>query len=72
MHFMISLEKQMRKASMKQSEWIAKRMEGFDANPDDVYDVLLGNITTPADFVSEVEYWARQYDDDFRRYNAGS
>lgn len=49
----------MRKPSMRQAEWIAKKMS---ANADDVFDVLLGNITSPSYFVDEVNYEAVQYE----------
>lgn len=58
------------KPSMKQAEWIHKQLNGqYKEDADDVYDVLLGNVTIPADFVSEVKYLAVAYEDDFRRHN---
>ena len=61
----------MRKPSMKQAEWIRAQMgDEFLESADDVYDVLLGNITAPADFVQEVKSLALDYEDDFRRHNA--
>lgn len=57
------------KPSIRMAEWIAKQMDDPNANADDVYDVLLENITTPADFVREVQYWADEYAADFRRHN---
>jgi RNAse (barnase) inhibitor barstar len=48
----------MRKPSMKQAEWIAKRIS---ESADDVYDVLLGNITLPVDFVFEVMQYSMKY-----------
>lgn len=60
----------MRNPSMKQAEWIHKQLAGeFKETADDVYDVLLANITNPIDFVSEVKYWAAEYEDDYRRHN---
>lgn len=63
----------MRKPSMKQAEWIATRVApilGGPANADDVFDVLTGQITSPADFVSDVMSLAIEYDDLLRRGNA--
>ena len=57
--------------SMKQAEWIYAQLgTEYKESADDVYDVLLGNITSPADFVQEVKYLAVEYEDDFRR-NSG-
>lgn len=56
--------------SMKQAEWIYKQLGNeFKETADDVFDVLLGTITNPADFVSEVKYWAAEYEADLRRHN---
>lgn len=56
--------------SMKMAEWIYYQLpEIYKETADDVYDVLLGNITSPADFVSEVKYLAVEYETDFRRHN---
>lgn len=44
--------------------WIAEQL---DKNSDDVYDVLLGNITKPSEFVSDVESLSRDYDDEILR-----
>ncbi len=61
----------MRKPSMKMAEWIHKQLTNeFRETADDVYDALLGNITSPADFVSEVKYYALEYEEDQRRHNA--
>ena len=61
----------MRNPSMRQAEWIHKQLgEDYKETADDVYDVLLGNITNPIDFVQEVKYWAVEYEADFRRNNA--
>jgi len=58
------------KPSMRMAEWIHKRLATeFRETADDVYDVLLGTITSPADFVSEVQYLALDYEADFRRHN---
>lgn len=62
----------MRKPSIKQAEWIHGQLGGaYKESADDVYDVLLGNITSPTDFVSEVEYLAREYEEDLRKHNVG-
>jgi hypothetical protein len=60
----------MRKASMKQAEWISRQLgDDYKETADDVYDVLLGNITQPADFVSDVKQLALDYDEELRRHN---
>lgn len=62
----------MRKPSYRQAEWIHAHMsEGFAETADDVLDVLLGNITTPRDFVDEVKALAQDYEDDLRSHNVG-
>jgi hypothetical protein len=61
----------MRKPSFKQAEWIHGQLANmFRETADDVYDVLLGNISSPADFVQEVKYLALEYEEDMRRHNA--
>ena len=56
--------------SMKMAEWIYSQLPDiYRETADDVYDVLLGNITSPADFVSEVKYLAVEYETDFRRHD---
>lgn len=62
----------MLKPSMKQAEWIADRIASVLGNysADDVFDVLTGQITQPTDFVAEVEYLSRDYEDQLRRGNA--
>lgn len=60
----------MRLASMKQAEWIHGQLGGmYKETADDVYDVLLGNITQPVDFVEEVKYLAVEYDEEMRKHN---
>jgi hypothetical protein len=49
----------MTKARLKKAKWIAEQL---DANQDDVYDVLLGNITAPYEFYNSVESLEREYD----------
>lgn len=62
----------MRKPSYRQAEWIRAHMsDGFAETADDVYDVLLGNITSPLDFCEEVRSLALDYEDDLRRHNVG-
>lgn len=59
----------MRKPSMKQAEWIAKRLEDWSGtSADDVFDVLTGQITTPVDLVSEVLSLAQDYEDNIRQW----
>ncbi len=43
---------------IQKARWIAEQL---DANQDDVYDVLLGNITTPYDFYNSVLSLEREY-----------
>ena len=59
------------KPSMRMAEWIQGQLGGLCSlfTADDVYDVLLDNITSPYDFVAEVKYWASEYEEDFRRHN---
>jgi hypothetical protein len=42
----------------KRAYWIA---EELGKCPEDVYDVLLGNITEPGDFVRNVEQLSQEY-----------
>jgi len=59
------------KPSMKMAEWIHKQLgDEYRESADDVYDVLLGNITSPRDFVEDVKYYAVDYEADFRRHSA--
>lgn len=58
----------------KQALWIA---EELGESPEDVYDVLLGNITEPRDLVNDVEQLAQnycnqksQFTDTFRVYSS--
>lgn len=60
----------MRKPSFKQAEWIALQMP-YKTNPDDVYDVLLGNITQPVDFVTDVMCLANEYEIELRNNSNG-
>ena len=43
----------------KKAAWIAEQL---GENQDDVYDVLLGNITNPYELYSSVETLSREYD----------
>ena len=47
------------KSTWKKALWIAKQL---DENVDDVYDVLLGNITAPYELYSSVMSLNREYD----------
>lgn len=49
----------------KQAAWIAEEM-GVE-NVDDVYDALLGNITKPDEFYSEVQSLALEYENIYER-----
>jgi hypothetical protein len=46
-------------SNWKKAIWIA---EELGANPEDVYDVILGNITEPRDLVNNVESLSYTYD----------
>lgn len=48
---------------LKKAYWIAPQIEG--AFVEDVYDVLLGNITKPHNFVAQVESLALEYDKEY-------
>jgi len=45
---------------LSKTQFIAKQLPEYNA--DDIYDVLLGNITKPTDFVDEVMAAADFYD----------
>ncbi len=49
---------------LKKAAWIAEQL---DKNQDDVYDVLLGNITSPYEFYSDVDTLSREYDATYGR-----
>lgn len=53
----------------KMAIWIRGQMADGIETADDVYDALLGNITSPYDFVQEVKTLALEYEDDFRRHS---
>lgn len=57
------------KASMKKAEWIQRQMEDSHS-ADDIYDALLGNITSPVSFLREIDYWSNLYEEQLRRGNA--
>lgn len=42
------------------AKWVAKQI---DEDFDYVYDVLMGNITGPSQFVAQVEATAQEYDE---------
>jgi hypothetical protein len=50
--------------SMRKAQWILDRLEfdDFDFTPDDIFDVLLGNITKPKIFVDDVLRLSENYD----------
>ncbi len=56
------------KPSARMAAWIHKNAEVWPYTPDDVLDVLLGNITSPADFVNEVRTLAVAYEEDITRH----
>jgi hypothetical protein len=45
------------------ASWIASQLDGYTA--DDIYDVLLGNITSPRDLVNAVEQLLQEYNFDY-------
>ena len=52
-------------ARWKEALWIA---EELGDNPEDVYDVLLGNITEPRDLVNNVERLSHTYNNTKSRF----
>ena len=42
------------------AKWVS---EQIDEDFEDVYDVLMGNITMPSQFVAQVEATAQEYDE---------
>ncbi len=58
----------MKVPTYKKAIWIAEQM-GHDTDVDDVYDVLLGNITRPSEFKAQVEAYARDFDSDFQKHS---
>lgn len=46
-------------SKLRKAHWIANEI---NANADDVYDVLLGNITAPWELVNSVNAMATDYD----------
>ena len=44
----------------KKAEWIAKQYPEYNA--DDIYDVLIGTITSPRDLVEDVNAASDEYD----------
>ena len=57
----------MKEPSIRMATWIQKQL-GY-GSVDDIYDVLLGNISIPADFVSDVKALAIAYEEDSQRHN---
>jgi hypothetical protein len=49
----------MKMSLLRKANWIASEL---NENADDVYDVLLGNITSPWEFYNSVETLSNQYD----------
>lgn len=45
----------------KKALWIAEEL-GYGVDPEDVYDVLLGTIKKPEEFVASVESRLHEYD----------
>ncbi len=58
----------MQQPSIKMAMWVHGQL-GY-STVDDVYDVLLGNITLPTDLVNEVKTLAIEYEEDVRRHDA--
>ncbi len=57
------------KPSARMAAWIHKNL--VDSTPftvDDVYDVLLSNISSPTSFVTEVRTLAVAYEEDITRH----
>ena len=53
-------------AYYRKATWIANKL---DESCDDVYDVLIGNIQTPKEFVDRVIKLSENWDNDFLRHN---
>lgn len=53
-------------ALYKKALWIAEDM-GISTDPDDVYDVLLGNIKGPDSFVAAVQSRLADYDSEVEK-----
>jgi hypothetical protein len=51
----------MKHALYRKALWIADQM-GLDTDPEDCYDVLLGNIKSPTEFVAQVNLYLEDYD----------
>lgn len=65
------------KPTYKKAVWISERLESYvdgadyeHNTPDNVLDVLIGQITLPHDFVEEVLAISDMYDEDNWRHNA--
>ena len=59
------------KQSSLKAEWVFKRLseQDFNVTADDVYDVLLGNITKPQQFVSEVLSLGSDYEQELNAHD---
>ena len=52
----------------KKALWIAEDM-GVNTDAEDVYDVLLGNIRGPSEFVAAVQSRLYEYDTDLEKHS---
>lgn len=60
----------MKQPTYKMAFWVHAQITEAGYSADDVYDVLLGNITVPTDFVNEVKSLAIAYEEDKGRHDA--
>lgn len=54
--------------TMRQAMWVRAQLNDSMFTTDDVYDVLLGNITSPHSIVSEIETLALDYTERLRKF----
>jgi hypothetical protein len=52
-------------SNWKKAQWIAEELE---ADVEEVYDILLGNITEPQDLVTDVNSLSQNYDFQKQRF----
>lgn len=59
------------KQTSTKAEWVFKRLseQAFNVTTDDVYDVLIGNITKPQQFVTEVLSLGSDYEQELNTHD---
>ena len=55
-------------ASMRVALWISSELNN-EVSADDIFDVLLGNITSPLSLIDDVKILALEYEDKLRSFN---